>query len=189
MYDLQVVSQNGNPNRSQSVETFCLRISTLLDEISNHIQMTTHSFYRTTALINAARDGHLDVVQYLVEQGADIEAQDMNRSATVIYSALSGHLDVVKCLVEHGADTEVKDWSGSSAPIKATSLRHLPVVKCLVQQGTDIELQNDIGCTALIMAASLGDLDTVPNKEPTPTSRTKAATLRSYEPLQTVILM
>ena len=32
--------------------------------------------YGTTALLRAARNGHLPVVEYLVERGADMEAKD-----------------------------------------------------------------------------------------------------------------
>jgi ankyrin repeat protein len=61
------------------------------------------------ALIYASMMGRLDVVKYLVENGADVT--DINNSA-VKYAARDGHLDVVKYLVEHGAD--VTDKNGMS---------------------------------------------------------------------------
>jgi len=46
-------------------------------------------------LISAAESGHLDVVKYLVEKGADVHADD---DGALRWAAESGHLDVVKYL-------------------------------------------------------------------------------------------
>jgi len=46
--------------------------------------------------------GHLDIIKYLVEHGADVTARDND---AVRWAASNGKLDVVKYLVEHeGAD-------------------------------------------------------------------------------------
>ena len=52
------------------------------------------------AIVDAAQGGHLDVVKFLVEHGADVTAQ---RSRAVVGTAGSQQLEVVKYLVEHGA--------------------------------------------------------------------------------------
>ena len=43
--------------------------------------------------------GHLTVVKYLMEHGADVHADD----DALRWSALNGYIGVVKYLVEHGA--------------------------------------------------------------------------------------
>ena len=58
---------------------------------------------------SAARKGHLPVVQYLCEQGADKEARDDDGSTPLLWAALNGHLPVVQYLCEQGADKEARD--------------------------------------------------------------------------------
>ena len=48
--------------------------------------------------IRAIEEGHLPVVQFLVEQGANIHADDLRLAAN------QGHLDVVRYLVEQGGN-------------------------------------------------------------------------------------
>jgi ankyrin repeat protein len=55
-------------------------------------------------LFNASLDGSLEVVKYLVEQGADIHD---NNDLVLIWAR--GHLEVVKYLVEQGADIHAKN--------------------------------------------------------------------------------
>jgi len=60
-----------------------------------------------TPLHNAAREGHLSVVEYLVNQKADINAQASGwfSSGTPLHlAAANGHLSVVEYLVNQGAD-------------------------------------------------------------------------------------
>ena len=79
-----------------------------------------------TPLLLAADNGHLPVVEYLVERGANIEAKDkVSDVLSFIYSpscvsyqyeytplllaAMIGHLPVVEYLLEKGADMEAKN--------------------------------------------------------------------------------
>ena len=57
-----------------------------------------------TALHYACRDGHLDVVEHLVEAGANVNVGEAYGFAPLHEAAENGHLDVVKLLVERGAD-------------------------------------------------------------------------------------
>ena len=52
-------------------------------------------------LAEASKNGDLEKVKYLVENGADIHANDDN---AFFSSAVYGHLNVVKYLVDNGAN-------------------------------------------------------------------------------------
>ena len=97
----------------------------------------------------ASQDGHLIIVKYLVEQGADIH---YNQSQALPLASENGHLTIVKYLVEHGA--KVKS-NNSEALMFASFNGHLSVVKYLVEQGSDIHAQDD---DALRMANENGHL-------------------------------
>lgn len=57
--------------------------------------------------------GHLEMVKYLVEKGADVNAKAEFCRDTALHSAAAGgNLEMVKYLVEHGADVNAKDDDG-----------------------------------------------------------------------------
>jgi len=79
------------------------------------------------ALRWSALNGHLEVVKYLVEIGADIYARD---NYALKYSAINGHLDIVKYLVENGADIHV-----DNCPLRLSAENyHYKVMKYLKEQ-------------------------------------------------------
>lgn len=80
----------------------------------------------------AAQLGHLELVQYLVELGADPQSDD---NLPIKQACESGHLQVVKFLVEKGADIRAEN---DEALKRAAQNGRLHVVKYLVSLGADI---------------------------------------------------
>jgi ankyrin repeat protein len=68
-------------------------------------------------LINASSNGYLDIVQYLISKGANIEAKDnwifsLNHIygyTSLISASREGHLDIVEYLISKGANIEAKN--------------------------------------------------------------------------------
>lgn len=56
------------------------------------------------ALHLAAKGGHTDIVQYLIDNEADINAKTRKNNTAIHIASLAGSLGVVKILVRHGAD-------------------------------------------------------------------------------------
>jgi ankyrin repeat protein len=56
-----------------------------------------------TALYMAAKTGNRDIVQLLIEEGADIEAADFDLETPLSAALKNSHMDVVKLLREKGA--------------------------------------------------------------------------------------
>jgi ankyrin repeat protein len=82
-------------------------------------------------LAEAAINGHLDVVRSLVENGADIHADN---DFALRYTAVNGHIDIVRFLVENGADIHANN---DLALRWAAEYGHLDVVRYLVENGAD----------------------------------------------------
>src|SRR5262249_18128957 len=58
-----------------------------------------------SALLAACRNGHLPVVEYLVDHGAHVNQRDNMRDKTPLTAAaFQGHHEIVKYLLEHGAE-------------------------------------------------------------------------------------
>ncbi|KAI8781208.1 hypothetical protein BgiBS90_018559 [Biomphalaria glabrata] len=65
-----------------------------------------------TALHVAAKCGHLEIVQLLLEHGADINAKNNLQSSPIFYSIEGGHKEVSHLLIEWGCDVHVKNLKG-----------------------------------------------------------------------------
>ena len=112
-------------------------------------------------LPKAAYYGHLEIVKYLVENGADINAKDNNGWTSLIHAAYNGHLEVVKYLVENKADINAIGkyfgFDGLTSLMFASMNGHLEVVKYLVENGANINDRNE----ALMGASISGHLEVV----------------------------
>jgi len=100
----------------------------------------------------AAIYGSLEIVKFLIENGANIHVWN---DWTLRWAARNGHLEIVKYLVEKGANIHVMDeralhWAAENG--------HLEIVKYLVENGADIHAGNDY---ALCWAAERGHLKVV----------------------------
>ena len=62
-----------------------------------------------TALMYAAREGHLAVVQALIENGGLINAQNAAGDTALIWATARGQFAVMKLLIERGADPGVRN--------------------------------------------------------------------------------
>ncbi|GHM58178.1 MAG: hypothetical protein sL5_06130 [Candidatus Mesenet longicola] len=109
-----------------------------------------------TPLHYASLKGHLKVVEYFIENGADSKAKDLFGGTPVHVASWNGHLEVVKYFIENRADLETKDSSDRTLLHYASLNGHLDVVKFLAKNGADLEAKDNDGRTPLHYA-SLND--------------------------------
>ncbi len=118
-------------------------------------------YAQVTALINAAQNGHSDIVRQLLEAGADINATNDFGVTALIWAATKGHSDIVRQLLEAGADINAKDIDndGDTALINAAQKGHSDIIRQLLEASADINATNDYGVTALRVALQRGNLE------------------------------
>ncbi len=68
-----------------------------------------------TALLYAAREGHMETVRALVEAGANINTSTAINTARWSMAITNGHLDVAQYLLDHGADPNLATDAGLTA--------------------------------------------------------------------------
>mmetsp|Transcript_32010 Transcript_32010/g.69058 ORF Transcript_32010/g.69058 Transcript_32010/m.69058 type:complete len:194 (-) Transcript_32010:144-725(-) len=79
-----------------------------------------HNCMGLTALMHAARGGHLTCVMALIDSRASLDAEDEVGATPLHYAALSGDLYVFEALILAGADASIKD------SMQKTALDYLP---------------------------------------------------------------
>ncbi|MEZ4425190.1 MAG: ankyrin repeat domain-containing protein [Gemmatimonadota bacterium] len=73
-----------------------------------------------TPLLHAARQGHLEAVEALLEGGADIDAQGAGDGTTaLLMAAINGQFDVALLLLERGADPNLASTLNGATPLFA----------------------------------------------------------------------
>jgi uncharacterized protein len=87
-----------------------------------------------TALIEAARNNHLEVMRLLLEAGARINEPANDGRTALMYASGAGKVEAVRFLLEQGADMNVKKDDGTALSV-AKLLKHTEIVSLLVNAG------------------------------------------------------
>ena len=113
-----------------------------------------------TALHWAAFKGRLNIVKFLVEKGASIEAPPAEGNGSghgltpLMVAAINGHLQITQFLVEHGAKLEAADKAGHTALHHATINARVALVRYLVEKGASLGAKDMDGKTPVDEALS-----------------------------------
>ncbi|XP_070582823.1 ankyrin repeat domain-containing protein 17 isoform X2 [Erythrolamprus reginae] len=110
-----------------------------------------------TALTLACAGGHEELVQTLLERGANIEHRDKKGFTPLILAATAGHVGVVEILLDNGADIEAQSERTKDTPLSlACSGGRQEVVELLLARSANKEHRNVSDYTPLSLAASGG---------------------------------
>lgn len=79
-----------------------------------------------SALQFAARDGHIESVQALLDAGAEVDFTDPDGSTPLMLALMNGHWDTAKLLIDAGANIHLWDWWGQTPLYLAVDMNTLP---------------------------------------------------------------
>jgi ankyrin repeat protein len=144
----------------------------------------------STPLIRAANSGDLEMVQLLLEHGADATIYMADRQ-TPIHAVLAGRtsqdkaLELIRVLYEAGTDVNVialvnhrEEIRGGTALHYAVRKRYQDVIKALASYGIDMNAKDQDGLTALDYTQSRGFMPFMALQ--TPLYEEEAALLREF---------
>ncbi|KAL9038889.1 MAG: hypothetical protein Q9180_002859, partial [Flavoplaca navasiana] len=119
-----------------------------------YIFKATLQDFGITPLHMAAGHGHEDIVELLLNHGADLHAMYNNGYTAFFSAAQSGHANVMRVLLGHGF--EVSEGPEGRGLALLTNVRHEneDVVRLLLENGADAEQDTDWGKEALEVAMS-----------------------------------
>ncbi|XP_050397840.1 poly [ADP-ribose] polymerase tankyrase-1 [Patella vulgata] len=103
---------------------------------------------KSTPLHFAAGFGRKDVVEHLLENGANVHARDDGGLIPLHNACSFGHAEVVQLLLRHGADANARDnWNYT--PLHEAAIKgKVDVCIVLLQHGADPNIRNTDGKTA-----------------------------------------
>ncbi|KAF8129139.1 ankyrin repeat-containing domain protein [Mycena galopus ATCC 62051] len=110
------------------------------------------------ALRNA--EGKLEVVKFVIEQGADLHIDLPYHGTPLCAASERGELEIVKYLIEHGADPNIHCSQGRALRHASTG-GNLEVVKFLIEHGADPNIEEFYYGTPLCAASERGELEIV----------------------------
>ena len=84
-----------------------------------------------TPLYEAAGEGALDIVNFLLDHGAKVDPNMENQSSPLFIASLNGHVEVAKALIDFGADVYKRDVEGRSIFEVACGGTHSNIAKIL----------------------------------------------------------
>lgn len=119
--------------------------------------------YKKT-LIEAAKFGNRELVEYLLQNNANVNVKDSDGSTALFWAAVRGDQDLVKLLIDKGADVNEKDNQGSTALHVAAQHEHSGVVVFLLENDADFSAKNNKNETAFDLAQKDGDIQRILKK-------------------------
>lgn len=128
------------------------RVKKLLNKGTSQDEVDSAGY---TALHYAARNGHREVCELLLKNGASVNARTRSGRATPLHrAATQGRVNIVELLLKRGADANLQDADGCTALHRAITARSLPVCELLAAR-TDLMLMNNRGQTAQDLAMEI----------------------------------
>lgn len=149
-----LIEQNANVNHRSNVGLTALTTAMgktpgidhhpkIIDLLLSHLQINIESADNNgnTPLLCASSDGHLDIVEKLLEMKANVHAEDKFNHNSLYLASFGGHLKVVKALVIKGKSNinGISSKLGSSAMAVALIKGHAKVAKFLMKRGASLE--------------------------------------------------
>ncbi len=115
------------------------------------------------ALIQASSGGHSDIVNLLLETGANVHVpSSMHKETALVIASREGYTEIVRILIEAGTDVDSQNSLYKETALMVASREgHTEIVRLLLEAGADVDLQDNGGRTALMMASKEGHTEIV----------------------------
>lgn len=148
-------NENGHTPLMEAASSGHVGIARILLERGAGIN--THSTeFKESALTLACYKGHLEMVQFLLDEGADHEHKTDEMHTALMEASMDGHVEVARLLLDHGAQVNMPTDSFESPLTLAACGGHTKLASLLLERGANIEEVNDEGYTPLMEAAREG---------------------------------
>lgn len=125
------------------------------------IDSTSRHVLGATVLQLASQNGHMKIVEFLLDRGASVDIEDEFRSTPMIDAARHGHFDIVEVLLDHGADIDAATNGGINSLFMAVLFTDFLAVETLLDRGAQIHASSETEDRCLLLEVCARD----PNEE------------------------
>jgi len=137
-------------------------LRTLLDKNTDSVTVDARERREGyTALVLAAKDGHIDIVRWLLEAGANPNIPSNAGMTALIHAAGGGYTEMVTELLDHEAEPNAQTKNGLTALMAAAIDGHSDNVHALLDRKANPDACTKDGKTALLWAVFNGHLKVV----------------------------
>jgi len=119
-------------------------IKGLKKNLNEGFDIDTLGEYASSPLHYACREGHIEMVKILVENGANVNIQNHYSTIYPIFDAITSvsnkknSFSILQLLIKHGANIEKTDSFGNTLLYHAIEEENIILIKLLLQLGCDI---------------------------------------------------
>jgi ankyrin repeat protein len=130
------------------------------DFFNNGLSINYQDEYEDSILHNAVKYKKIEIVEYLLENGADVNIEENDGQTPLFNAAIhnnDGDMTITKLLLKKGANINHKDNDGKTPLILASTYGNIEFVKILLkEENLDLNVRNSLenGGTALTYANS-----------------------------------
>lgn len=114
-----------------------------------------------TALMKAAKVGHLGMINLLLNSGSELNARDSDGRSAVMLAIQDGKGRAFETLIALGANLNISDNQGKTTMIIASENGYTQFVDILLTKGLDPGIRDNDGGTALIRASQANRIEVV----------------------------
>ena len=114
----------------------------------------------------ASLHGNIQIVDSLIENGAELDSQNVHGFTPLNTCVQNGNVDMAKRLINTKrdldnakCDLDLCDMQGCTPLYTAVKQHHLEMVALLIRSGCDLDKVNEMHKTPLIISAELGFAD------------------------------
>ncbi|XP_062044998.1 ankyrin repeat and KH domain-containing protein 1 isoform X7 [Lepus europaeus] len=148
-------NENGHTPLMEAASAGHVEVARIL--LDHGAGINTHSNeFKESALTLACYKGHLDMVRFLLEAGADQEHKTDEMHTALMEACMDGHVEVARLLLDSGAQVNMPADSFESPLTLAACGGHVELAALLIERGANLEEVNDEGYTPLMEAAREG---------------------------------
>ncbi|XP_043657224.1 ankyrin repeat and KH domain-containing protein mask isoform X5 [Drosophila teissieri] len=148
-------NENGHTPLMEAASAGHVEVAKVLLEHGAGINTHSNEF-KESALTLACYKGHLDMVRFLLQAGADQEHKTDEMHTALMEASMDGHVEVARLLLDSGAQVNMPTDSFESPLTLAACGGHVELATLLIERGANIEEVNDEGYTPLMEAAREG---------------------------------
>jgi ankyrin repeat protein len=133
-------------------------------EVAAGVSVESTDYRKKTPLQMAAEQGHMQIVEYLVQNGADVNATTSVSTGEVTplrYAIANSDYQMTQYLIQHGADVNKANEAGWTPLMTAARVGNRDIIQLLLDSGADINARANDGLSVIRIASNNGWTDIV----------------------------